>query len=148
MGGDTDMELRQPLVMLVDDDVDFLDLNRRVLEQAGYRVACFANRDDALKTLSSEPPDLVITDLMMESFDTGFMFARQIREDARFRDLPIVIVTAVGSKLGLDFKPRNADDLAAMHADAFFEKPVPPKRLVAKVGALLAARKPRIEDRS
>ena len=141
------MEPRQCMIMLVDDDVDFLDLNKRVLEQAGYRAACFPNREDALNAMAVEKPDLVITDLMMESFDTGFAFSRQIREDARFQNLPIIIVTAVGSQLGLDFRPRTKDDLTAMRADAFFEKPVAPKRLLAKIGELLALRKPGSEDR-
>jgi len=136
------MESRQPTIMLVDDDIDFLDLNRHVLERAGYRVVCSVARSEALASLAKEKPDLIITDLMMESLDTGFAFSRQIREDPTFRDIPIIIVTAVGSQLGFDFRPKTQDDLLAMRTDAFFEKPVAAKRLLAKIEELLGPRKP------
>lgn len=136
---------RAPMIMLVDDDVDFLDLNAQVLKQAGYRVVCFANRNEAFESLTRERPALIITDLMMESLDTGFTFSRQMREDPKLRDIPIIIVTAVGSQLGFDFRPRTKDDLSAMRADAFFEKPVAPKRLLAKIDELLRPTKPQSE---
>jgi CheY-like chemotaxis protein len=129
----------QPLIVLVDDDIDFLDLNKRVLEKGGYRAACFSDAEQAIRAMAAEAPRLIISDLMMESLDTGFAFSRRLREDARFKHIPIVIVTAAGSQRGFDFRPRTAEDLAAMRVDAFLEKPVSPKMLLAKVEELLAA---------
>jgi len=51
---------------------------------------------------------------------------------------PVIIATAVTSQVGLDFRPRTPADLAAMHVDAYFDKPIPPKQLLEKIGALLA----------
>jgi CheY-like chemotaxis protein len=129
-----------PLIMVVDDDVDFLDLNRTVLEKAGYRVACFVDPGEALARMASDRPDLVITDLMMASLDRGFSFSRQIKDDPRYRDVPIIVVTAAGSQRGFDFAPRTPEDLAAMRVDAFFSKPLVPKTLVSKIELLLARR--------
>jgi CheY-like chemotaxis protein len=124
-------------VLLVDDDVDFLELNRHVLEAQGYRVLCATDPDEALALMTEQKPQLVITDLMMKSLDSGFLFSRRIKDDLRFTDVPVIILTAVGSKMGLDFAPRTPDDLAAMRADAFLEKPINPKALVEKVQELL-----------
>ena len=127
-----------PLVLLVDDDPDFLDINRHILEPNGYRVVCAADPKQAWQRMAEEKPALVITDLMMEDLDSGFSFSRQIKENPRFADIPIVIATAVTSQAGLDFRPRTPQDLAAMGVDAYFDKPIPPRALLDKVAELLS----------
>jgi CheY-like chemotaxis protein len=128
--------------------VDFLDLTKHALEKAGYTVACFTDRGEALAAMGKQRPDAIITDLMMESLDAGFSFSRQIREDSRFGDVPIVMVTAASSQRGFDFRPKGSEDLAQMRVDAFLEKPVSPKSLLAKVEGLMAARKRPTENAS
>jgi CheY-like chemotaxis protein len=128
-------------ILLVDDDKDFLELERRILESRGYRVVCFSDPRAALAALHAggQPvtPDLVVTDLMMTSLDSGFTFARALKVDPRTAGIPIIIVSAVSSQKGFDFKPRTAADLEAMGADAFFDKPVAPEALLDKVKELL-----------
>lgn len=122
-------------ILLVDDDRDFLEMNRGVLEARGYRVRCASDPRAALAAAEAERPDLVVTDLMMDRLDAGFSLARSLKE--RFADLPIVLVTAASVQRGFDFRPRGEVDLAAMHADAYFDKPVDPAELVARVAGLL-----------
>lgn len=129
-----------PLILLVDDDTDFLEINRQILEPNGYRVACCADPQAAWQRLADEKPALIITDLMMSNLDSGFSLSKQIKSDPRFADIPIIIATAVTSQVGLDFRPRTPEDLAAMCVDAYFDKPIPPKKLLAKVAELLARR--------
>ena len=129
-----------PVIMLVDDDLDFLEINRHVLEARGCRVLCFSDPEKALERLVLDRPDLVITDLMMNRLDSGFSLSQRIKEDARFGNIPVVIVTAIGSRRGLDFSPRTPDELAAMHAEAYFEKPLEPETLLAKVEQLVQSR--------
>jgi CheY-like chemotaxis protein len=126
-----------PLILLVDDDMDFLEINRHILEPKGYRVVCAADPKQAWERMAQEKPALIITDLMMSDLDSGFSFSRQIKDDPRFADVPIIIATAVTSQVGLDFRPRTAEDLAAMSVDAYFDKPIPPKVLVENVAELL-----------
>jgi two-component system response regulator GlrR len=123
-------------ILLVDDDRDFLEMNRGVLEARGFRVRCAADPRAALAAVETERPDLVVTDLMMDRLDAGFSLARSLKE--RFANLPVILVTAVAVQRGFDFRPRGAVDLAAMHADAYFDKPVEPGALTAKVEELLA----------
>jgi len=134
------MVRQTPVVMLVDDDVDFLDLNKHVLEARGYRVLCFTDPEEALARMEVDKPRLVITDLMMQSLGSGFSFSRQMKSDSRFRDIPVVIVTAIGSRRGFDFSPRTREELAVMRADAYFEKPVHPETLLEKIEELLGRR--------
>ncbi len=125
-------------IFLVDDDRDFLEMNRSVLESHGYRTACFSDPQTALEAMRKDAPALVISDLMMKQMDSGFTLARTIKTDEGFSSVPVIIVTAVASQKGFDFRPRSPQDLAAMNADAYFDKPVPPEALMAKVEELLA----------
>ncbi|HQH21876.1 MAG TPA: response regulator [Thermoleophilia bacterium] len=134
------MSADQPLILIVDDDFDFLEINRIILEGAGYRVATASNPDEALTRIDAEAPALVITDLMMTSIDAGFDFAARLKEDPRTAEVPVIISTSVSSALGLDFRPESADDLEKMNVDAYFDKPIDARALLAKVRELLGAR--------
>lgn len=127
------------VILIVDDDVDFLEINRLILEAAGYAVVCAADPNEAFAKLDEVVPDLIITDLMMSSVDSGFGFARALKDDDRFSHIPIVISTSVSSQLGLDFRPQSPADLAKMHVDAYFDKPIDAAALVAKVRELIGA---------
>jgi CheY-like chemotaxis protein len=126
-----------PLVMVVDDDLDFLEICRHVLETGGYRVTCHSEPAEALKEMAAEKPDLVISDLMMKTLDAGFLFVKQLRDDERFRSLPVMIMTGVASRRGYDFAPRTAEDLAALRVNGFLTKPATPENLLAKVRELI-----------
>ena len=130
-----------PTVFLVDDDRDFLELERSILGSSGYAVSCFSNPQAALAVMETagpgQLPALVVTDLMMKALDSGFSFARALKADPRFARIPVIIVSAVASQKGFDFHPHTAEDLAAMNADAFFDKPVAPEALLARVKELL-----------
>ncbi len=123
--------------MLIDDDLDFIEMNRVILESKGYRVVCAQDPKEAWEKMGQEKPSLIITDLMMQSLDSGFSFSRQIKQDPRFRDVPIIILTSVNSMYGFDFHPRSSDELSAMYADAFFEKPISPRLMLQKIEDLI-----------
>ncbi len=125
------------LIMVVDDDPDFLELYRRTLESGGYVVRTARDPGEAIERMAAEPPDVIVSDLMMSSLDSGFSFAKGLRQDARFRHIPIIIVTAASSQRGFDFTPRTPEELTAMCVDAYFTKPVRPETLLAKVAQLL-----------
>ena len=84
-------------------------------------------------------PDLIITDLMMDSLDAGFAFSAALKDDPRTAEVPIIISTSVTSALGLDFRPRSAEDMQKMRVDAYFDKPIDGRALLAKVAELLGA---------
>jgi chemosensory pili system protein ChpA (sensor histidine kinase/response regulator) len=127
----------QRLILIVDDDYDFLEINRHILEKAGFRVATASSPAQAMERIAGERPDLVITDLMMSEVDSGFSLSRLLRDDPATAAVPIIMSTSVTTALGLDFTPRSAADLASMKVDAYFDKPLDAAALVAKVRELL-----------
>ncbi len=122
-------------ILLVDDDLDFLDMNRAVLEARGYAVRCAASPAAALEAIEASRPDAVVTDLMMDRLDAGFSLACAVKE--RQPSVRVVLVTAARLARGWSFRPNDPADLAAMHADAFFDKPVDPAELLACIEGLL-----------
>jgi CheY-like chemotaxis protein len=126
-----------PLILLLDDDVDFLEIHRQILEHHGYRVVCAEQPDAAWKLLEGQRPDLIVSDLMMHALDAGFSFAKRVKTHESYKTIPIVIATAVGSAAGLDFRPRSPKDLAAMGADAFLCKPIKAEELIRTIAKLL-----------
>lgn len=128
----------EPLILLVDDDPDYLSVYECILKPKGFRMVTAHDPAEAWRQLEAHQPDLVVSDLMMDSLDAGFSLAQKIKREPRFRDIPVIIATAITSQTGLSFRPRSPDELAAMSADAFFDKPVKAADLLAKVAELLA----------
>jgi CheY-like chemotaxis protein len=127
---------KDSFILIVDDDVDFLELTRRLLERNGYKTRCCGNPERALALMAVEKPALIVSDLMMDALDSGFSFSRSLKTDPRFTDIPIIIVTAISSRRGFAFRPESDKDLEAMHISAFFEKPYDPARFLATVSNL------------
>ena len=135
------MSADQALILIVDDDFDFLEINRIILEGAGYRVVTATNPAEALTRIDAEAPDLVITDLMMTSIDAGFAFAAQLKERPAHRGRADhhqhLREQRAGAGLPAPTRPTTS---RKMNVDAYFDKPIDAQALLAKVGELLAAR--------
>jgi CheY-like chemotaxis protein len=110
---------------VVDDDPDFLEQERIMLEGMGFVVVTAERSDEALEVANREIPDAFVLDLMMERADSGARLARQLRRDPRFRRAPIVILTSVVSETGFEFSRNPKEVLEWMKADAWFDKPAP-----------------------
>lgn len=97
-----------PLVLIVDDDPDMLELEADALVAKGYRVATARNGEEALQQVGSDGVQLILLDMRMPIMD-GWTFARILRD--RFgRSIPIIVVTAAeDSKLRADEIGAEAD---------------------------------------
>jgi two-component system OmpR family response regulator/two-component system response regulator RstA len=113
-------------ILLVEDDLRLAELVSRYLESSGFRVAIATRGDEVVAKVEHEPPDLVILDLGLPGED-GFTICRQLRHHYTN---PILILTARDSDidhvLGLE-----------LGADDYVVKPVEPRVLLARIGALL-----------
>ncbi len=125
-------------VLVVDDDPDFLEQNRLMLEGMGFSVVTAERSDEALETSDREIPDAFLLDLMMERTDSGARLARALRRDPRFRRAPIIILTSVVDTTGFDFRRNPKEVLDWMKADAWFDKPPPMAELANTLQRLLA----------
>lgn len=126
-------------ILLVDNDVDFIDLNKAVLENSGFEVAVAYAGREVMDKVKFEQPDLIVLDLMMEKHDTGFGVAKALKADPVYKDIPILMLTAVLGETGMDF---NQDlDGYWMKTDSFANKPLLPEELVKRINELLAKNK-------
>ena len=82
-----------PLILVVDDSITVRRVTQRLLLREGYRVAMAADGLQALERLQEEVPSIVLTDIEMPRMD-GFDLARNIRADARLKNLPIIMITS------------------------------------------------------
>ncbi len=82
-----------PLVLVVDDSITVRRVTQRLLQREGYRVALAADGLQGLERLQHERPAVVLSDIEMPRMD-GFDFLRNIRADAAWRDLPVVMITS------------------------------------------------------
>jgi CheY-like chemotaxis protein len=126
-------------ILIIDDDVDFIDLNRAVLENSGFEVVTAFSGREGMDKVKFELPDLILLDLMMEKHDTGFSFAKAIKADPRYKDIPILMISSVAGETGYDF----SQDLDGywMKTDGFINKPVAPEELVKRINSLLEGAK-------
>jgi two-component system alkaline phosphatase synthesis response regulator PhoP len=130
---------RKPRILLVDDDVDFVDLNRAVLENHGFDVTIAFSGREGLDKVRFEQPDLIVLDLMMEKHDSGFGFAKTLKKDPLYRTIPILMLTAVSESTGYDFSQEL--DGYWMKTDDYASKPLLPDELVKRVKDLLSRAK-------
>ena len=126
-------------ILLVDDDPDFLEMHKTVLESRGYEVFTATSAQEGLGRVRAEMPDLIVLDLMMEKHDAGFSFSKTIKTDPLFRRIPILMVTSVAEATGYRFS--FEEDGYWMKTDDFLDKPVPPDVLLDTVDKLLQKRK-------
>ncbi len=123
-------------ILIVDDDPDITEAMTVVLETQNYDVSGVVNGTDAMKRIEQSPPDLIILDVMMDTPREGFMFSRQIKNDPDTKDIPIIMITSVKDKMGIDFKSVAGDE-SWLPVQDFLDKPVQPEVLIEKVAALL-----------
>ena len=116
--------MSQAPVLVIDDDGPIRQMIRRVLEEAGYRVATAADGREGLSAMEQEPPALVLLDLRMPGMD-GWTFARELR--ARGWHPPVVVMTAA-----LEEEPQRW--AAQVHAVDYLVKPFGLQQLLAIVG--------------
>ncbi|MCZ8252574.1 MAG: Hpt domain-containing protein [Hylemonella sp.] len=113
-----------PLVLVVDDSITVRRVTQRLLRREGYRVALAADGLQALEQLAQERPAVVLSDIEMPRMD-GFDLARNIRADAKLKDLPIIMITSRiaekhrehAQQLGVNHylgKPYSEDELLAL----------------------------------
>ena len=123
-------------ILVVDDDEDIRDSLQAILEGRQYNVATAADRSEGMEKIKAEKPDLLILDVMMSTWQDGFEMARELKKNPELRDMPILMLTGVKDKTGIDFKS-TAGDQTWCPVDGFLDKPVEPDILVSEVGRLL-----------
>jgi len=128
-----------PKILVIEDDADMVMAIRMPLEANDYEVFEAATGAEGLQKVKEIEPDLIILDVMMETTTAGFQVSLQLRspapesEYAAYRQIPILMLTAIHTTTALRFGP----DEAYLPVDDFVDKPVDPDVLLEKVRALI-----------
>lgn len=112
-----------PSVLVVEDHADLREMLVLLLQTEGYHVDAARNGVEALQTLETSRPAVILLDLMMPVMSGDEFRARQLADD-RYRDVPVICMTAAHD---------GRDRAARMRADEYFQKPVDFDRLLAAV---------------
>ena len=83
---------QRPVVLAVDDTPENLDVVKGILS-ADYRIKAATNGEAALRIVAKQLPDIILLDIEMPRMD-GYQFAAHVRNDARFKDVPIIMITS------------------------------------------------------
>jgi two-component system, OmpR family, alkaline phosphatase synthesis response regulator PhoP len=124
-------------ILIVEDDQDIAALVARYLNKAGYTSEIVASGRDALRTITTNAPDLLVLDLMLPQVD-GLEICRAVRANKKTAAIPIIMLTARGEE---------SDRIVGLEigADDYLSKPFSPGELVARVRALFR-RAQRVEE--
>ncbi len=128
----SDADRTRPLVLIADDHPQILELLEAYLEPLGVDVLCARDGQETLELVEQHQPDLLLLDIMMPRH-SGFEVCRLLKQDARYRDIPVIMVTAL-NELGDRERSRECG------ADDFISKPVNKRELLERVEGLLKLR--------
>lgn len=115
---------KRPKILLVDDDPDFVEVTRKILEKGpGYQVIVAVNGKQGLEKAREERPDLILLDILMPVTD-GFGFAEQFSKEKSLSNIPVVVLTSFSTSLGEPF---------AFEVAEFIRKPIGPRDLIERI---------------
>ena len=130
-------------ILVVDDDPDFLDSTRSMLESASYRVSVAPGEAEALVDIEAERPDLLILDVMMEEWNSGFRLMWKLKSDERYKSIPILMVTGVDKEVHMDFARdanksyRTPEEEAYLPVAGYIVKPLTTAALLGRLKQIL-----------
>jgi len=118
-----------PLILVVEDNADNMKLMKWLLEDEGYEFVCAVTGEEALARLQTSSFDAVLMDISLPGMD-GMAVTRRLRQDPRFRDLPVVAVTAHAVK-------GEEEKILASGVSGIVTKPIEEDRFVQTLRSVL-----------
>jgi two-component system alkaline phosphatase synthesis response regulator PhoP len=123
-------EMSGKKILLVDDDADFVEATKLILESKSYDVVVSYDGKEGLKKVQTEEPNLIILDVMMPEMD-GYEVCAKLKSDPKYRHIPILLLTAVGESIPTTSYTKEMG--MKIEADDYIPKPVELNELVERV---------------
>ena len=121
-------------ILLIDDDVDFVESTKIILESKPYEVIVAFGGDEGIAKAREENPDLVLLDVIMPVKD-GFTAAEQFKNDPQLTQIPVIMLTSYSARRAGSSIPVSRG--YELQADDYVEKPVNPEKLLEIVDSYL-----------
>ena len=125
---------KMPKILVVDDDPDFVESVKMMLENKNYEVITAYDGIEGLQKTKEELPDLIILDVMMPNKD-GYSTCAELKADPNYNKIPILLLTAVVSQMPTTSYTQRMG--METEADDYIDKPVEPSELVRRAEILL-----------
>ena len=117
-------------VLLIDDDVDFIEATKIVLESKPYDVVIAHEGAEGLRKAKEENPDLIILDVIMP-VKNGFTAAEELKKDPELSKIPVIMLTAYAGMGDKTSVPVSSG--LTLDAEDYIDKPVKPEELLKRV---------------
>ena len=121
-------------ILLIDDDKDFVEATKVVLESKPYKVITAYNGSDGLEKAKTEKPDLIILDVIMPVKD-GFNAAEELKKDPELKNVPVIMLTSFAARKGET--SLSVGQGLTLDTEDYIDKPVAPEELLKRVEKLL-----------
>lgn len=121
-------------ILLIDDDKDFVEATKLVLESKPYEVITAYNGSEGLKQAKAERPDLIILDVIMPVKD-GFNAAEEFKKDPELSKVPVIMLTSFADRRGET--SLSVSQGLTLDTEDYIDKPVAPEELLKRVEKLL-----------
>jgi two-component system phosphate regulon response regulator PhoB/two-component system alkaline phosphatase synthesis response regulator PhoP len=129
----------KPLVYIVDDEPDIVDLISLHLEKSYFQTRGFLNATTFYQQLTQKIPDLIILDIMLPD-EGGFEVCKYLKREERYMTIPVIILSA---------RTEETDKILGLElgADDYVSKPFSPREIVARVKAVLRRKNIKSEEK-
>ena len=121
-------------ILVVDDDTDFVDYVQAVLVENGYDVDVAYSGEQCRDKITAAKPDLVLLDMMMETWSEGSNVVADLRKCPETKDVPIIVNSAVNFGSGMTDAAEATD---AMNVQGYMVKPVKPEQLIKQIKGIV-----------
>jgi CheY-like chemotaxis protein len=127
----------QKKILVVDDDVQFVDTVKTLLENVGYKVDFAYQAQKGVELAKQSKPDLILFDAMFAGPPgmDGIEAARELATVPELKNTPVIMISGIRKAMGLPF-PLETDE-SWLPVRAFIEKPVKPDKLLAEIKSIL-----------
>lgn len=126
-------------ILIIDDDRDLVNSIEIILQTKNYQVRSAFNGKEGYDKIKKKIPDLILLDVMMATDTEGFDLAYKLKENPKYNDIPIIMITSFTQKMAEEGPDRFQHILGeAWPVSSFLEKPVDPEVLLATVEKVLS----------
>jgi two-component system alkaline phosphatase synthesis response regulator PhoP len=126
-------------ILIIDDDKDLVNSIEIILQTKNYQVRSAFNGKEGFGKIEKKIPDLILLDVMMATDTEGFDLAYKLKENPKYRDIPIIMITSFTQKMA-EQGPESFQHILgeAWPVSSFLEKPVDPEVLLSMVEKVLS----------
>jgi DNA-binding response OmpR family regulator len=126
-------------ILVIDDDRDLVNSVEIILQSKNYQVRKAFNGKDGFAQIESKIPDLILLDVMMVTDTEGFDLAYKLRDNPKYRGIPIIMITAFTQKM-VENGPEPFQHIMgeSWPVSFFLEKPIDPEVLLTTIESVLA----------